>query len=113
MKKNIDLHHHSIHKHVDGPVQCGVGQPYLDGLCCSNEGEFGYKVAQCAPENRLLNCDAKALCGVDSADGKTAGGLKLCCFYYDGAVQNMSIATTSSLSSARRKSSHSGQTSGF
>ncbi|KAF1942406.1 glycoside hydrolase [Clathrospora elynae] len=48
----------------------------------SKEVKCGYKAAQCAPENCLSNCNAKAMCGIDSAGGKTTCGLKLCCSYY-------------------------------
>ncbi|KAK1566167.1 glycoside hydrolase superfamily [Colletotrichum navitas] len=30
----------------------------------------------------ISDCDAKAMCGIDSADGKTPCGLKLCCSFY-------------------------------
>jgi chitinase len=81
-KKHISPHNIALQKRVDGPVQCGAGQPCLDGSCCSKEGKCGYKAAQCAPENCLSNCDAKAMCGIDSADGETSCGLKLCCSFY-------------------------------
>ena len=71
-----------LQKRLDGPVQCGLGQPCLDGSCCSKDGKCGYKEAHCAPENCLSNCDAKAMCGIDSADGRTPCGLKLCCSFY-------------------------------
>jgi chitinase len=76
--------HHNLHlqRRVDGPIQCGVGQPCLDGSCCNKLGKCGYKAAQCAPDNCLSNCDAKAMCGIDSADGRTLCGLKLCCSFY-------------------------------
>ena len=71
-----------LQKRVDGPIQCGPGQPCLDESCCSKEGKCGYKAAQCAPENCISNCDAKAMCGIDSVGGKTKCGLKLCCSFY-------------------------------
>ncbi|PVI00005.1 glycoside hydrolase family 18 protein [Periconia macrospinosa] len=74
--------HHSWQKRVDGPIQCGPGQPCLDGSCCSKEGKCGYKQAHCGTDNCISNCDAKAMCGIDSADGQTSCGLKLCCSYY-------------------------------
>ena len=64
---------------VEGPIQCGPGQPCLDGSCCNKDGKCGYKDRNCAPDVCLSNCDAKAMCGIDSADGKTPCGLKLCC----------------------------------
>lgn len=66
----------------DGPVQCGPGSPCLDESCCSVDGKCGFKAAHCGAGNCTSNCDAKAMCGIDSADGKTSCGLKLCCSYY-------------------------------
>jgi len=80
--QNFSTYRLGLQKRVEGPIQCGPGQPCLDESCCSKDGKCGYKAAQCAPENCLSNCDAKAMCGIDSADGKTACGLKLCCSYY-------------------------------
>mgnify|MGYP004505689323 CR=1 FL=1 len=80
--EDVSPYRPGLQKRVDGPIQCGPGQPCLDESCCSKEGKCGYKAAQCAPENCLSNCDAKAMCGIDSADGKTPCGLKLCCSYY-------------------------------
>ncbi|KAH4012063.1 hypothetical protein HBI49_222580 [Parastagonospora nodorum] len=72
----------ALEKCVDGPIQFGPNQPCLNGSCCSKLGKCGYKEAQCGKDNCLSNCDAKAVCGIDSADGKTPCGLKLCCSYY-------------------------------
>ncbi|KAF2271257.1 glycoside hydrolase [Westerdykella ornata] len=41
----------------------------------------GFKSYNCG-ETCISNCDAKAMCGIDSADGKTPCGLKLCCSHY-------------------------------
>jgi hypothetical protein len=83
--------HGTMHKHrfavkrettvVEGPIQCGVGKPCLDGSCCNSDGKCGYKSHNCG-EKCISNCDAKAMCGMDSADGQTECGLKLCCSYY-------------------------------
>lgn len=66
---------------VEGPIQCGPGKPCLDGSCCNTDGKCGYKSHNCG-EKCISNCDAKAMCGIDSADGQTECGLKLCCSYY-------------------------------
>ncbi|KAH7068560.1 hypothetical protein FB567DRAFT_251587 [Paraphoma chrysanthemicola] len=71
---------HSLHKR-DGPIQCGPGSPCKDDSCCSAEGKCGYKEHNCGA-GCTSNCDAKAMCGIDSADGKTKCGLNLCCSYY-------------------------------
>ncbi|KAF1942659.1 hypothetical protein EJ02DRAFT_511607 [Clathrospora elynae] len=61
-KKHMSPHNIALQKRVDGPVQCGPGQPCLDGSCCNKEGKCGYKA--------------------DQSDGKTPCGLKLCCSFY-------------------------------
>ena len=71
----------SLHKRVDGPIQCGPGSPCKDNSCCGPEGKCGYKEHNCGA-GCTSNCDAKAMCGIDSADGKTPCALKLCCSYY-------------------------------
>lgn len=81
VNNNISPYRPGLQKRVDGPIQCGPGQPCLDESCCSKEGKCGYKEAQCGAENCLSNCQAKAMCGIDSADGKTPCGLKLCCSF--------------------------------
>lgn len=65
----------------DGPVQCGPGSPCLDESCCSADGKCGYKEAHCG-DGCLSNCDATAMCGIDSADSHTPCALNLCCSYY-------------------------------
>ncbi|KAF2492808.1 glycoside hydrolase [Lophium mytilinum] len=70
---------------VDGPIQCGPGNPCLDGSCCNSDGKCGFKPAHCHPNppaTCISNCDAKAMCGVDSEGGNKKCGLKLCCSYY-------------------------------
>ncbi|OAG16142.1 glycoside hydrolase, partial [Alternaria alternata] len=64
-----------------GPIQCGPGSPCKDNSCCGPEGKCGYKEHNCGA-GCTSNCDAKAMCGIDSADGKTPCALKLCCSYY-------------------------------
>lgn len=70
----------SLHKR-DGPVQCCPGSPCKDDSCCGREGKCGFKEPNCGA-GCTSNCDAKAMCGIDSADGKTRCGLNLCCSYY-------------------------------
>jgi chitinase len=36
-KKHISSYNIGMQKRVDGPVQCGPGQPCLNGSCCSKE----------------------------------------------------------------------------
>jgi hypothetical protein len=48
----------------------------------SHAGKCGYKKTNCGDDGCISNCDAKAMCGRDSADGKTACGLNLCCKYW-------------------------------
>ncbi|KAH7401176.1 glycoside hydrolase superfamily, partial [Pyrenochaeta sp. MPI-SDFR-AT-0127] len=64
-----------------GPIQCGPGSPCKDDSCCSAEGKCGFKVAHCGAGCQS-NCQAKAMCGIDSADGSTLCALRLCCSYY-------------------------------
>ncbi|KAF6841708.1 hypothetical protein CPLU01_00380 [Colletotrichum plurivorum] len=71
----------SLRRRADGPIQCGPDSPCVDGSCCNSDGKCGFKEANCGA-SCISNCDAKAMCGIDSADGKTACGLKLCCSYY-------------------------------
>ena len=65
----------------DGPIQCGPNQPCLDNSCCNGDGKCGFKDAHCGA-GCISNCDATAMCGIDSADRKTPCALKLCCSYY-------------------------------
>lgn len=37
----------SLHKRVDGPIQCGPGSPCKDDSCCGPEGKCGYKEHNC------------------------------------------------------------------
>lgn len=69
-----------LHKQ-DGPVQCSRGSPCIDDSCCGSEGKCGYKKEHCG-DGCTSNCDATAMCGIDSADGKTLCPLNLCCSYY-------------------------------
>lgn len=57
--------------------------PLLGG--CSEKfsplGMLKLRTRSCGP-SCISNCDAKAMCGIDSADGKTPCGLNLCCGFY-------------------------------
>jgi chitinase len=72
--ENISPYRPSLKARVYGPIQYGSIQPCLDEACCSKKGKCAHKAAQCAPENCLSNCDTKAMCGIESADGKTPFG---------------------------------------
>ncbi|KAI5919336.1 glycoside hydrolase superfamily [Camillea tinctor] len=69
-----------LHKR-DGPVQCGPDSPCVDDSCCNTDGKCGFKDAHCG-NSCISNCNATAMCGVDSADGQTSCALNLCCSYY-------------------------------
>lgn len=60
----------------EGPVQYSASQPCLDGSCCNSDGKCGFKEGNC-DATCLSNHDGKAMCGIDSIDGKTGCGLKL------------------------------------
>ncbi|KAF1985932.1 glycoside hydrolase family 18 protein, partial [Aulographum hederae CBS 113979] len=66
----------------DGPIQCTPTEACIDGSCCNKDGKCGYRSVHCAPDICISNCDAKAMCGVDSKDGNKKCGLNLCCSYY-------------------------------
>ena len=66
---------------VEGPIQCGPGNPCKDGSCCNTSGKCGFKEATCG-ETCISNCEAKAMCGIDSEGGNVSCALNLCCSYY-------------------------------
>lgn len=70
---------------LDGPIQCGPDKPCIDDSCCNSDGKCGFQEYHCrpkAPVKCLSNCDAKAMCGVDSDGGNKKCPLNLCCSYY-------------------------------
>jgi hypothetical protein len=70
---------------VEGPIQCSKDTPCPDASCCNSDGKCGYKDAHCrpqAPVTCLHNCNATAMCGIDSMGGNKKCGLNLCCSYY-------------------------------
>lgn len=71
----------SLHKRVEGPVQCSPEMACADGSCCNTDGKCGFKDAHCGA-SCISNCDAKAMCGIDSEGGNKKCALNLCCSYY-------------------------------
>jgi hypothetical protein len=62
---------------------CSKESPCKDESCCSKDGKCGYKKGHCSIElGCQANCNATAMCGIDSSDHATPCGLKLCCSYY-------------------------------
>ena len=80
--------------------QCGPGLPCSDGSCCNSvsplcsieeiamliisqqEGQCGFTSNICKNSTTstcISNCDASAMCGVDSLDGNQKCPLNLCC----------------------------------
>jgi hypothetical protein len=72
----------TIRAKLDGPIRCGPGQPCAGGSCCNRSGKCGFTKAHCARAVCISNCNATAICGIDSEDHKTKCGLGLCCSYY-------------------------------
>lgn len=71
-----------LHKRqVEGPIQCGPGNGCADGSCCNTDGRCGFKDAHCGA-TCISDCDATAMCGIDSSGGDKICALNLCCSYY-------------------------------
>ncbi|TVY92833.1 Chitotriosidase [Lachnellula willkommii] len=69
----------------DAPAECGPGQPCADASCCNSEGKCGFKPYNCISSTAttcISNCDAHAMCGVDSLQGQQKCELNLCCSYF-------------------------------
>ncbi|CZR65426.1 related to chitinase [Phialocephala subalpina] len=69
----------------DAPSQCGPGQPCADGSCCNSDGKCGYTSYTCGSSNNvrcLSNCNAHAMCGVNSLNAAQHCPLNLCCSYF-------------------------------
>ncbi|KAL2076239.1 hypothetical protein VTL71DRAFT_1182 [Oculimacula yallundae] len=64
-----------------GALKCSSTQKCVDGSCCGAGGTCGYKDLHCG-SGCQSNCNAKAMCGVDSKDGAEKCGLQLCCSHY-------------------------------
>ncbi len=48
---------------------------------CGTNGKCGFEAENCGAGNCTSNCDAKAMCGRRSKDGKRPCGMNLCCSY--------------------------------
>jgi hypothetical protein len=80
-----------------GPIQCGPDKECLDKLRCNSDGKCGFREYHCKPKDPvkcISNCDAKAMCGVDSKDGNKKCGLNLCCSYYGKESALIVLAST-------------------
>ncbi|KAL3418149.1 class III chitinase [Phlyctema vagabunda] len=64
-----------------GAVTCSASSPCVDGTCCGSNNLCGYKEEHCGAGCQS-NCEARAMCGVDSASGSEKCGLNLCCSYF-------------------------------
>lgn len=82
----------------DASAQCGPGQPCADNSCCNSvssewkqvwhiidryqEGKCGYTLYNCGSSSAvqcISNCDAKAMCGVNSLNSAQHCPLQICC----------------------------------
>ena len=63
------------------PIQCGVANPCKDGSCCNKSGNCGFRESNCGA-SCISNCNAQAMCGVNSPGGSKKCGLNICCSYY-------------------------------
>ena len=80
-KEKSSLNKRAAGSDLADPIQCGAGRPCLDGSCCNKDGKCGFREYNCGV-NCTSNCNAQAMCGVDSPGGLKACGLNLCCSYY-------------------------------
>jgi len=90
----------AVPQRKDAVAQCGPGLPCSDGSCCNSvsplcsieeiamliisqqEGQCGFTSNICKNSTTstcISNCDASAMCGVDSLDGNQKCPLNLCC----------------------------------
>jgi hypothetical protein len=69
----------------DAPAQCSPTSPCADGSCCNSEGKCGFTPYNCkntAATTCISNCDATAMCGIDSLHGDQKCPLNICCSYF-------------------------------
>ncbi|KAL2069976.1 hypothetical protein VTL71DRAFT_14656 [Oculimacula yallundae] len=73
-------HHYIVGRQLDqnGALICGDGKVCADGSCCGSNSRCGYGPTFCGTGCKN-GCDATAMCGKFSADGKTKCGMNLCC----------------------------------
>lgn len=72
-------------KNLDAPAQCSPSSPCADASCCNSEGKCGFTPYNCkntAATTCISNCDATAMCGVDSLDGAQNCPMNICCSYF-------------------------------
>jgi len=68
-----------------GPIQCSATSPCLDGSCCNSEGKCGFTPYNCQHTTATFcvrDCNAHAMCGVDSLNSAQKCALNLCCSYF-------------------------------
>ena len=69
----------------DAPAQCSPTSPCVDESCCNSQGKCGFTPYNCkntAATTCISNCDATAMCGIDSLNGKQKCPLNICCSYF-------------------------------
>ncbi|CAG8962203.1 hypothetical protein HYFRA_00005255 [Hymenoscyphus fraxineus] len=69
----------------ESPAACSPTTPCVDGSCCNSEGKCGFTPYHCtktAATRCISNCDAHAMCGVDSLNGSQKCPLQICCSYF-------------------------------
>ncbi|KAK0114603.1 hypothetical protein ONS95_014088 [Cadophora gregata] len=77
---NGEGHHYLVGRELDenGALICGDNLVCADGSCCGPNSRCGYGPEICGTGCKN-GCDATAMCGKYSADGKTKCGMNLCC----------------------------------
>jgi chitinase len=78
----------------DAAAQCSPTSPCADESCCNSEGKCGFTPYNCkntATTTCISNCDATAMCGVDSFHGEQKCPLNICCSYFGYCGVNQSF----------------------